>query len=296
MSVAERSAAYRARRKPRSRPRQGAGCPHPLSPAGGQAQQAEAVAGRGGDAGGPDRGLSGLAGRPAGQPTGSDLADRLDEVLQLAIWWTSSPQPSCPRASGATDMAGTTRAHRPGRVRHAREVGHRPLPARARSAHAKGRGFVGARQPSLAHRAEANWPRPPPPPAHDRSAVPAGRDRPRRGVIGASICTCVQVGPSARAGAAPAPDKIFWQRRPRLPIASSHATLLHNARIQLLATLLNTMAGTSFTVGIAAPIAAGIFYGQAIPAHAVMIGAIVWAVQLFACTSSPRSCLNGCDD
>jgi hypothetical protein len=40
---------------------------------------------------------------------------------------------------------------------------------------------------------------------------------------------------------------------------------VHNARIQLLATLLNTMAGTSFTVGIAAPIAAGIFYGQAIP-------------------------------
>ena len=33
---------------------------------------------------------------------------------------------------------------------------------------------------------------------------------------------------------------------------------VHNARIQLLATLLNTMAGTSFTVGVAAPIAAGI--------------------------------------
>jgi hypothetical protein len=32
-------------------------------------------------------------------------------------------------------------------------------------------------------------------------------------------------------------------------------TAVHNARIQLLATLLNTMAGT-FTVGIAAPIAA----------------------------------------
>ena len=58
--------------------------------------------------------------------------------------------------------------------------------------------------------------------------------------------------------------------------APMHA--IHNARIQLLATLLNTMAGTSFTVGIAAPIAAGVFYGQAIPAHAVMIGAIVWAV------------------
>jgi hypothetical protein len=53
---------------------------------------------------------------------------------------------------------------------------------------------------------------------------------------------------------------------------------VHNARIQLLATLLNTMAATSFTVGIAAPIAAGIFYGQGIPLHAVEIGAILWAV------------------
>ena len=38
---------------------------------------------------------------------------------------------------------------------------------------------------------------------------------------------------------------------------------IHNARIQLLATLLNTMAGTCFTVGIAAPIAAVFFYGAA---------------------------------
>jgi len=54
--------------------------------------------------------------------------------------------------------------------------------------------------------------------------------------------------------------------------------VIHNARIQLLAILLNTLAGTSFTVGIAAPIAAGIFYGQGIPVHAVITGAIVWAV------------------
>jgi hypothetical protein len=31
---------------------------------------------------------------------------------------------------------------------------------------------------------------------------------------------------------------------------------IHNARMQLLANLLNTMAGSSFTVGVAAPIAA----------------------------------------
>jgi len=46
----------------------------------------------------------------------------------------------------------------------------------------------------------------------------------------------------------------------------------------LLATLINTMAGICFTVGIAAPIAAGVLYGQGISMHAVRIGAIVWAV------------------
>ena len=47
---------------------------------------------------------------------------------------------------------------------------------------------------------------------------------------------------------------------------------------QLLAALLTTMANACFTVGIAAPIAAGVFYGQAIPAHAVMVRGTVWAV------------------
>jgi hypothetical protein len=52
---------------------------------------------------------------------------------------------------------------------------------------------------------------------------------------------------------------------------------VHNARVQLLANLLNTMAGTSFAVGVAAPIAAGVFYGGAgIPVHSVAIGAIIW--------------------
>jgi VIT1/CCC1 family predicted Fe2+/Mn2+ transporter len=35
---------------------------------------------------------------------------------------------------------------------------------------------------------------------------------------------------------------------------------LHNARIPLLANLLNTMAGASFTVGVLAPLAAAFFY------------------------------------
>lgn len=48
---------------------------------------------------------------------------------------------------------------------------------------------------------------------------------------------------------------------------------VHNARIQLLATLLNTMAGSSFTVGVAAPVAAVFFYGAT--ATSVGIGTIV---------------------
>ena len=38
---------------------------------------------------------------------------------------------------------------------------------------------------------------------------------------------------------------------------------IHNARIQLLSTLLNTMAGASFAVGVAAPIAAA--FSTAVP-------------------------------
>jgi hypothetical protein len=55
---------------------------------------------------------------------------------------------------------------------------------------------------------------------------------------------------------------------------------IHNARILLLATLLSTMASASFAAGTAAPIGAGIFYGQGIPVHAIVIGAMVCAVPL----------------
>ena len=52
---------------------------------------------------------------------------------------------------------------------------------------------------------------------------------------------------------------------------------VHNARITLLATLLNTMAGSSFTVGVAAPIAATFFYNPAgLPLTAVATGAAIW--------------------
>ena len=54
---------------------------------------------------------------------------------------------------------------------------------------------------------------------------------------------------------------------------------VHNARVQLLANLLNTMAGSSFTVGVAAPIAAALFYNPAgLRLIAVFIGVGVWIV------------------
>ena len=92
--------------------------------------------------------------------------------------WRGSGQ----RGGASEATGGPSGAHRPGRVRHARRDGRRPLPARPRSGHAKGRGHVGAGHPALAHRAQAIGPvlRTP---ALDRSPVPAGRHGPRRGVI-----------------------------------------------------------------------------------------------------------------
>jgi hypothetical protein len=47
-------------------------------------------------------------------------------------------------------------------------------------------------------------------------------------------------------------------------------------RYRLLATLLNNMANACFTVGIAAPVAAGVFYGQNISLDAIRHGIIFW--------------------
>jgi uncharacterized membrane protein len=53
--------------------------------------------------------------------------------------------------------------------------------------------------------------------------------------------------------------------------------LVHNERIRLLASLLNTMAGSSFTVGVAAPVAASFFYGVAsLPISAIVIDVVFW--------------------
>ena len=52
---------------------------------------------------------------------------------------------------------------------------------------------------------------------------------------------------------------------------------VHNARIQLLANLLNAMAGSSFTVGVAAPVAASFFYSAgSLRLAAVIVGVVFW--------------------
>ena len=54
---------------------------------------------------------------------------------------------------------------------------------------------------------------------------------------------------------------------------------IHNARVQLLANLLNTMAGSSFAVGVAAPIAASVFYNAtSLRVVTVVTGVAFWLV------------------
>ena len=54
--------------------------------------------------------------------------------------------------------------------------------------------------------------------------------------------------------------------------------IVWNARIQLLATLINTMAAASFTVGVASPIAAAFIPGSpgAHPWQPLALGVIIW--------------------
>lgn len=52
---------------------------------------------------------------------------------------------------------------------------------------------------------------------------------------------------------------------------------IHNARVQLLATLLNTAAGSSITVGAVAPVASSYFYNPVgLTLRTVAVGAIAW--------------------
>lgn len=55
--------------------------------------------------------------------------------------------------------------------------------------------------------------------------------------------------------------------------------VVHNERLKLLANLLNTMAGSSYAVGVAAPVAAAVFYRVGSPGLSVVTvaaGAAAW--------------------
>jgi hypothetical protein len=52
---------------------------------------------------------------------------------------------------------------------------------------------------------------------------------------------------------------------------------VHNERIKLFAALLNTMAGSSFTLGVIAPVAAAFFYHAAgMTPLKVLLGGVIW--------------------
>ena len=60
-------------------------------------------------------------------------------------------------------------------------------------------------------------------------------------------------------------------------MSGSQATQIHNERTKLFANLLNTMAGSSYTVGVAAPLAAAFFYNPAgLAPRAIFGGAAIW--------------------
>ena len=59
---------------------------------------------------------------------------------------------------------------------------------------------------------------------------------------------------------------------------TDRATVIHNERIKLRAAWFNTMAASTFAVGVLAPIATS-FYGFAadhVPVHTVIAGIVVW--------------------
>jgi len=71
---------------------------------------------------------------------------------------------------------------------------------------------------------------------------------------------------------------------------------VHNARIMLLANLLNTMAGSSFAIGVLTPLAAAVFYSAA-PAglhlSAIIVGIVFWLVASTVLHMAGRMVLGG---
>jgi hypothetical protein len=72
------------------------------------------------------------------------------------------------------------------------------------------------------------------------------------------------------------------------------AITIHNERVKLRATLLNSAASSCFTVGVAAPIAAGVFYGAGnISLRALGAGVIFWLFAAWVLHRAARRALRG---
>ena len=71
----------------------------------------------------------------------------------------------------------------------------------------------------------------------------------------------------------------------------------HNELVKLRAALFNAAAGSCFTVGVAAPIAAGLFYGASnISLHAIVAGVIFWLFAAYALHRLALRALRGLKD
>lgn len=73
-------------------------------------------------------------------------------------------------------------------------------------------------------------------------------------------------------------------------------SLVHNERVKLLATALNTAAGSSFTVGVVAPTAAA-FYNingtAGVPLPVIVAGAVIWLFTAIVLHLAARHVLGG---
>jgi hypothetical protein len=77
-------------------------------------------------------------------------------------------------------------------------------------------------------------------------------------------------------------------------MSDAHATLVLNEQTKLLANLLNTVAGSSVTVGVTAPIAAMFFYSPVTIRFApAVIGIIIWINIAGFCHLAARYILGG---
>jgi hypothetical protein len=74
------------------------------------------------------------------------------------------------------------------------------------------------------------------------------------------------------------------------------AVIIHNERRKLFATMLNTLASSSCTIGVLTPIAAGVFYGTApkgLGVGWIIVGVVSWLGAAVVLHNRARRVLGG---